>query len=577
VRIDRLSHEGFAMSYRHLRTRRTSLEAGQTDGYEMESRSWARLSPHMPNHRIHDKIELRLASRTIQFPDITQLLKWYRRTAATHESELIRKSLWLSKSGGGKVDFEDAETVAECFVKILDELDAVPASGLRVCAVCASTEGPLFDSYSFPYEVYLTLSRKVSDAARIFHLLTTRLLTVCWADTQFEQDVIERLIAQPTPQKQKWQPDLPSARRRINTPSAETSSTNAQHALSRPTDLRTIALSDFVYLEWQWLQTTSQYDQDFDIYVWEPFKERPRLDYVRLALLPETNPNERKMLLVASSTRLLEALAGYEVSLAEDAKAQFLAFLTHLYSTMRDDITHFLTTTTAKVDELDLRSRSNPSGWKAQLLNHIQECNFTVAKHIDESLGILAALLTHYEGSESQELVDAKQDLRYLARECRRKAQAINPVKKHVKEQMELVNNYRNAVIAVLVALYVPISFVSSFLGMNIVDRSSANYSRNYTSTAPSGGSTGNNSLAGNYTVSTTNLGNRNWSLTSFWASAFPLAFGTIVIPLIAGPAFRWLVQFARKQRVWWRVVVAFVGLAYVPWIPFPWATPGSF
>jgi len=75
-----------------------------------------------------------------------------------------------------------------------------------------------------------------------------------------------------------------------------------------------------------------------------------------------------------------------------------------------------------------------------------------------------ATTYTYYE-----KLIECAIDLEHLSQELRERADAIRPVKAMVREQMDLVANYRNTIIAVLVALYVPISFVCSFADMMVV------------------------------------------------------------------------------------------------------------
>jgi len=118
-----------------------------------------------------------------------------------------------------------------------------------------------------------------------------------------------------------------------------------------------------------------------------------------------------------------------------------------------------------------MRSRSNASGWKIKLLLHLQECYRHAAQRCDENVQTVEMLISCMHlpclsedvalYDYAQELGDCKLDLEYLATELRVKADAIDAVKKLVREQMDLDQNYKNAVIAVLVALYVPISFVS--------------------------------------------------------------------------------------------------------------------
>lgn len=243
----------------------------------------------------------------------------------------------------------------------------------------------------------------------------------------------------------------------------------------------------------------------------------------------------------------------------------------------------------------NIQGRSSPSGWKIQLLSHLQECHIDIAEQCEQNIETLKAILlclplpspaadaASYEHLD--DLDQCKIDLEYLASELRAKSEAITPVKRLIREQMDYSTAYRNTVIAVLVALYVPISFVSvsstlflmspiqkrladlpkSFLGMNITDHSPSHYWRNETSAALPGKNSkiyARNAYLGNYTANlivTNNPNTRTWSLNSFWVSAFPLALGTIVIPLVAGPLFRWMMQFARRHKVWWRVIVIFL------------------
>lgn len=110
---------------------------------------------------------------------------------------------------------------------------------------------------------------------------------------------------------------------------------------------------------------------------------------------------------------------------------------------------------------------------------------------------------------------------------------------------------------------------------MNITDHSPSHYWRNLTTTAPvtavlpraldtlaRSANLTNSTSSPSFTpvyIATNNPSSKTWSLNSFWASAFPLAFGTIIIPLVAGPAFRWIAQFAKRRQVWWRVIVMFL------------------
>ncbi|KAK5122545.1 hypothetical protein LTR85_003808 [Meristemomyces frigidus] len=541
----------------------TESEGGENVHFRRRDNAWSRLRTQLRTRHAPDKVERALYSRHDQFADIGVLLSWYRRIARTQQSDLLRSSISLNTDDGSICQFRDDESVSQCFEKVLDVLDSASYSGLRICTLSAETLGTV-KVYSFPYEVYLTLSGKVHNATRLFQLLTARLLMSYWASTEFEGRVIDALISEPSPEDPQWQPQLPScnglARTRPLTP-LETA--------QRPLQLDPTMWTDSVYLEWQWLGNVPQYVNDVDIYIWEPFKQRPPRDFIRLILLERHELQERSLVMVASSSELLARLGPQQtrpdrkIVAMPSVDAQIFRLVVSVYRTIRMDVMRFLTQASARVERINMRSRSNPSSWKVQLLLHLQECYRQTAQQCDDAVrtsDMLVACVclpstahgvTTYE--HLAELRESKTDLEYLASQLRQKAEDIVAVKGLVQEQIELVQNYRNTVIAVLVALYVPISFVSSFLGMNITDHASDHYCAispfdNFTATF----------------VVTNNLGTKTWSLTSFWASAFPLAIGTIVIPIVAGPAFRWLAQFARRHAMWWRVIVMILTIGAV-------------
>lgn len=62
-----------------------------------------------------------------------------------------------------------------------------------------------------------------------------------------------------------------------------------------------------------------------------------------------------------------------------------------------------------------------------------------------------------------------------------------------------------------------------------------------------------------------------HWRLRSYWRIAVPLAIGTILFPLVVGPTFRTVAQFAVKNRIYWRIIFALALstiVIVVYWIP---------
>jgi len=102
---------------------------------------------------------------------------------------------------------------------------------------------------------------------------------------------------------------------------------------------------------------------------------------------------------------------------------------------------------------------------------------------------------------------------------------------------------------------------------MNVIDRSTSTYWAN-SSTSTGKGSWSATTLLNNKTVTenatkiSTNQANGTlWDIKFFWITAASLAFGTIIIPVVAGSVFRRIFRFAQRNKVWWRVIVAFLAL----------------
>jgi len=307
---------------------------------------------HYVQQTVSDTVESTLASRLSQHPSIKTLLHWYRRTVHLQQSTLVRDSLWLTKDDGSVCQFAEDETVSQCFVKVYEELNSGYASGLRICALSTSTSG-MPKMYSFPYEVYLTLSGQVNDATRLFHLVTARLLTFFWADNVFEEQIIDVLVTGSSLEPPQWQPRLPSRSNRLPTrPLAPTEMIQQSSKIDKSN------WADLFYLELQWTAQLPHYDNDMDVYVWEPFKQRPSHDFVRLLALEQTSPGERRLVAVASSSRLLARLSlepirpDRRLALLPDVNTQLFRFLASIYRIICADVTQFITQASARVVDI---------------------------------------------------------------------------------------------------------------------------------------------------------------------------------------------------------------------------------
>ncbi|KAK3070991.1 hypothetical protein LTR53_009474 [Teratosphaeriaceae sp. CCFEE 6253] len=532
-----------------------------------------------------DKIEVALASEDNTVVDAALLLSWYRRAKSSLQVGVLKDRLWLNTAGGHVLLLVDDETISTGFDKVYEEIATDSSPGLRICALSAP-DAALPRAFSFPYKVYLTVSGHADAASQVFNALTSRLLAQHWTVDPTEQQAVLRLAAQPELPPKQYKPELPSAAK-----AGVRRDHHSPEGLLRPSWLLDLPTwQESFYLEWQWLGHVPKHRNDVDIYVWEPFKQTTPRDYIRLLALRQDVVVERRILVLASSKILLQRLAEEPVRLRRTTPStpgtdtQLFKLFLAIYRMIGEDTMDFLVGITAQIERIGTRGRSSPSAWKIQLLSHLQQCQLDVAQRCADSVRTLdmllrCAVLPCCEADAGlyavlAQMADCGADIDCLAMHLREKAGEVPAVKKVVREQMELASDYRNTVIAVLVALYVPISFVSSFFGMNISAGSTYKVETNMTSFASATTTTTTSASPSitarglddvgisNATYTTNQPGTKTWPLSSFWASAFPLAFATIIVPLVAGPVFRTTAQFASRYRVWWRVIVMFLTLS---------------
>ena len=115
-----------------------------------------------------------------------------------------------------------------------------------------------------------------------------------------------------------------------------------------------------------------------------------------------------------------------------------------------------------------MRSRIRPSGLKIQLLSHMQECLSASASKCEDNRLVLEAVTSPIPmpllsaDAPAYECLDhlreRKEDLTYLAGQLREKAEMVDSLSSLIRRRIDLSGNYRNSIIALLVAVYAPMA-----------------------------------------------------------------------------------------------------------------------
>lgn len=222
------------------------------------------------------------------------------------------------------------------------------------------------------------------------------------------------------------------------------------------------------------------------------------------------------------------------------------------------------------------------------MLLHLQECLNELATRCEGNLETLKLILPPNDtvfvqgrmtmSKDLGRLYEHKKDLEHLVVESRRIAVTIRARRALMKDLLDMKHLNRTTMMTILVTLFVPVSLacvsiakihgseiradlIQSIFGMNITGSMPPKFEANIVTYAESNSSTSDTATFPQELrfaqTSLAQTGNRTWSLSAFLITALALLFGTIVLPLVGGPIFRVLVQFVRKHKTWWRVIVA--------------------
>ncbi|KAJ6155269.1 hypothetical protein N7470_005835 [Penicillium chermesinum] len=229
----------------------------------------------------------------------------------------------------------------------------------------------------------------------------------------------------------------------------------------------------------------------------------------------------------------------YTLSLFEAASSEVLAQLTASTAQAWEEINYMV-----------YEGRLRPSGSKLQYLRHLEDCccvmkdccraNKHTLQRLVDQIDSIQGPRTREEASQLTHLRRVMDDIEYLHNEVESSLQRILVLRRELRESLDLLQTHRTGVLGILAALYLPLSFVTSFLGMNINQISSPQpFHRNVTSM---NGSRSEMKISSNMTIVDSSL-NQSWSLANFFEISIPLMVGTILLPLIIGSIIRVLLK----------------------------------
>lgn len=210
-------------------------------------------------------------------------------------------------------------------------------------------------------------------------------------------------------------------------------------------------------------------------------------------------------------------------------------------------------------------------------LIHLEDCRFSAEEFVTHALSVLESIVKWINEQETEKkLWDGGKsfqhrmeilriDLEYLKSDLIKTSKDIEGIQNVIREQLSLSRGRRDYMFGLLAAIYLPLSFTTSFFGMNIDPYVPPGYQElsNSTKTWLKGLPVDTYNSTGALVSAINTSGSMNWSWPDFGIMLGCLLL-TLPLTLAAGGIFRWSVQSATRYVKYWRIIYLIACIAFV-------------
>ncbi|KAJ5375141.1 hypothetical protein N7517_007147, partial [Penicillium concentricum] len=474
------------------------------------------------------------------------LKKNYQKIARRSNLGLAGQIFMYQATDADGLIFEKYDTWSACFERLRSSTEKAE-NALEICLITSDTTN-LGRVFSFIHRVFLLDHDRLQQAYSVPSQMVIRILQRQWrlrdeTMTEITESVCAKDLSLPA-----WQPKLPSHRNKAE----------IEGYLQVP-----------LKFAFRWIDAP-YYTTDLSVYVFRPYGKPPQVKTLDIILTSmEYEQIQRAIVVVNSHNTLAELRRDFlpQVFQQDVAGLPYVMRLVRVVcAKITDELVNFLTKACDDINYMAYEGRLRPSGSKMQYLRHLEDCHRAAKDCCQKNRCTLQVLLnevnfivgprTDDEVSLINELKMATNDLDYLHDEVESSLQRILGVCRDIREQLDFLQIRRTSILGILAGLYLPLAFVSSFLGMNINQYTQLQPSwHNATHIDPTNPE--------NRTISHSEIvdsgANQSWSLENFFEIAVPLMVGTILVPLVIGSIIRMFLQALGRGRTWWRLLFPFL------------------
>ncbi|KAL8920429.1 MAG: hypothetical protein Q9172_004501 [Xanthocarpia lactea] len=339
--------------------------------------------------------------------------------------------------------------------------------------------------------------------------------------------------------------------------------------------------SEDISLKLEWLAHAPRYEGMVSTYIWRPYIHPPETVNAQIRISIDDQGSRNVLVHLMGWNHLKGALDRYKYDSFAGPSTQTSLFPNperktqlHLYAVLKQlivDSNNFVKTAYEEVANLTYAGRKSPGNERLYFLLHFGDC----CRHASSGLAQATSFLEERSPDQSSRASQgeglnepletwfgqALEDIGTLRGQLDEIETQILATRTMIKDQLDLRNGRRTALVGLLAASLFGMNIKDPIWGPIIPQGFEPELSDN--SSALDNSTT---AIARNQTKAITSAistsGGYLWSFKIYWIIAAPITFVTILLPLIAGPTARNIVQFSYHNRAYSRIILILLGVA---------------
>lgn len=363
------------------------------------------------------------------------------------------------------------------------------------------------------------------------------------------------------------------------------------------------------HIELAWQAEAPIYTSDFDIYVWEQYKSVPVSQQAVLKLYPGTDTRETALLVLFQVSKSLAHFSNLRgdpqlqgststITPTWSTNSEVLLSICDVYGVIISETTTFLQGCSVELEKMVSRTvhlwlddqrgtkadvhqhlvvRQNPNAAKVRYLVHLEDCRSSAHEGVTHGLEVLDSVAKWADTLNSSQLLwnagepfadrfaVIRKDLDFFRDHFSDIEKQVKELQQTLHDHRVITHNRRNFILSIGAAVYLPLSFATSFFGMNI---------NTPTSAGPEGFSNWTTSWITNSPVDIQNstkalvssIGSSG-TLSYPWATFIITASCLLVmlpLSLAAGGVLRVAYRQTIHYATYWRMMAIIPGLAFI-------------